>query len=62
MASLPPSGVAATVQDDPTLGLDQRAKVRILGAILLALFLAALDQTIVGVALPRITTDPPCDQ
>jgi EmrB/QacA subfamily drug resistance transporter len=57
MASLPPSGVAATVQDDPTLGLDQRAKVRILGAILLALFLAALDQTIVGVALPRITTD-----
>ena len=34
-----------------------RAKLEILGAILLALFLFALDQTVVGTALPRIVTD-----
>ena len=45
-----------TVADDPALGLDRRAKFEILGAILLALFLGALDQTIVGTALPRIVT------
>lgn len=39
------------------LGLSQRAKLQILGAILLGLFLGALDQTIVGTALPRIVTD-----
>jgi EmrB/QacA subfamily drug resistance transporter len=37
--------------------LDHRARMKILGAIMLALFLAALDQTIVGTALPRIVTD-----
>ncbi|HEY6014288.1 MAG TPA: MFS transporter [Candidatus Limnocylindrales bacterium] len=37
--------------------LDPRAKLEILGAILLALFLFALDQTVVGTALPVIVTD-----
>ena len=37
--------------------LDQRARFEILGAILLAMFLSALDQTIVGTALPRIVSD-----
>jgi EmrB/QacA subfamily drug resistance transporter len=37
--------------------LDRGARARILFAILLALFLSALDQTIVGTALPRIVTD-----
>jgi EmrB/QacA subfamily drug resistance transporter len=37
--------------------IDQRARFEILGAILLAMFLSALDQTIVGTALPRIVTD-----
>ena len=39
------------------LELDPRAKLEILGAILLALFLFALDQTVVGTALPVIVTD-----
>ena len=37
--------------------LSPRAKLEILFAILLALFLFALDQTVVGVALPSIITD-----
>jgi EmrB/QacA subfamily drug resistance transporter len=37
--------------------LSPRARLEILGAILLALFLFALDQTVVGTALPRIVTD-----
>ena len=46
---------------DPTaeaaLHLSPRAKLEILGAILLAMFLFALDQTVVGVALPKIVSD-----
>ena len=42
---------------DEMLDLDHRSKMVILGAVLLGLFLATLDQTIVGTALPRITTD-----
>jgi EmrB/QacA subfamily drug resistance transporter len=41
----------------PAVDLSPRAKLEILLAILLALFLFALDQTVVGVALPRIITD-----
>src|SRR5437879_650308 len=39
------------------INLSSRQKLEILGAILLALFLFALDQTVVGTALPRIVTD-----
>ncbi len=46
-----------TVEDDPSLGLSRRTKFEILGAILLAMFLGALDQTIVGPVLPRIVTE-----
>ena len=42
---------------DAALELSPRAKLEILGAILLAMFLFALDQTVVGTALPRIVTD-----
>ena len=52
-----PEPRAPTVAQDPALALDRRTKFEILGAILLALFLGALDQTIVGTALPRIVTD-----
>ncbi len=45
-----------TASEDPAMGLDHRAKMEILAAILLGLFLAALDQTIVGPVLPTIVT------
>lgn len=41
----------------PAIEISRRARIEILGAILLALLLGALDQTIVGTALPRIVTD-----
>jgi EmrB/QacA subfamily drug resistance transporter len=50
-------GHAPSVTEDPAIGLSQRAKLEILGAVLLGLFLVALDQTIVGTALPKIVTD-----
>src|SRR5450759_915193 len=46
-----------TPEPDPALGLERRAKFEILGAILLGMFLAALDQTIVGPVLPHIVTE-----
>jgi EmrB/QacA subfamily drug resistance transporter len=49
-------GLTPTLEDDPALGLPQRAKMEILFAVLLGLFLGALDQTIVGPALPTIVT------
>ncbi|MES2210228.1 MAG: MDR family MFS transporter [Chloroflexota bacterium] len=45
-----------SLAEDPALGLSRRAKLEILGAVLLGLFLVALDQTIVGTALPKIVT------
>ena len=59
MEAAPPSNGAATpsLAEDPALGLSHRAKMEILGAVLLGLFLGALDQTIVGTALPKIVTD-----
>jgi EmrB/QacA subfamily drug resistance transporter len=38
-------------------GVDPRTRTQIVAAVLLGLFLAALDQTVVGTALPRIVTD-----
>ncbi|MBA2254985.1 MAG: MFS transporter [Chloroflexi bacterium] len=48
---------AAVTPDGPPVRIDPRARLQIYGAILLGLFLAALDQTVVGTALPRIATD-----
>ncbi len=50
------SGPTPSLAEDPALALDRRAKFEILGAIMLGLFLGALDQTIVGTALPKIVT------
>ncbi|MGH2465951.1 MAG: MDR family MFS transporter [Candidatus Limnocylindrales bacterium] len=46
-----------TSRDTVDIGLSPRERLEILGAILLALFLFALDQTVVGTALPVIVTD-----
>src|SRR5947208_15891402 len=48
---------AVSPAEDPALGLSRRAKFEILVAVLLGLFLSALDQTIVGPILPRIVSD-----
>ena len=45
-----------SLEEDPALGLSHRAKMEILFAVMLGLFLGALDQTIVGPALPTIAT------
>ncbi len=56
----PGAGAAAaapTLDEDPALGLSRRAKLEILGAVMLGMFLSALDQTIVGPVLPKIVSD-----
>jgi EmrB/QacA subfamily drug resistance transporter len=58
MESFPTEAIQTpSIAEDPALGLSPRAKLEILGAVLLGLLLGALDQTIVGVALPRIVTE-----
>jgi EmrB/QacA subfamily drug resistance transporter len=42
---------------DTATEITQRARLAILGAVLLVLFLSSLDQTIVGTALPRIVSE-----
>ena len=42
---------------DPAVQVDPRARMQIFFAVLLGLFLSALDQTVVGTALPRIVSD-----
>ena len=49
-------GNTPSLAEDPALGLSHRAKMEILFAVMLGLFLGALDQTIVGPALPTIVT------
>jgi EmrB/QacA subfamily drug resistance transporter len=59
MESLPVEndGLTPTTEEDPALGLSRRAKFEILAAVMLGMFLGALDQTIVGPVLPRIVTE-----
>jgi EmrB/QacA subfamily drug resistance transporter len=57
MESIPSEyGSTPSLAEDPALGLSHRAKMEILFAVMLGLFLGALDQTIVGPALPTIIT------
>jgi EmrB/QacA subfamily drug resistance transporter len=52
------NSVAPPVNHDiPPIELPHRVRLEILGAVMLGIFLAALDQTIVGTALPIIVTD-----
>jgi EmrB/QacA subfamily drug resistance transporter len=48
---------AGTAAIHPAVEVDRRARFEILAAIMIALFLGALDQTIVGPVLPRISTE-----
>jgi EmrB/QacA subfamily drug resistance transporter len=58
MESFPHEGPdTPSIAEDPALGLSRRAKFEILGAVLLGMFLAALDQTIVGPVLPKLITE-----
>jgi EmrB/QacA subfamily drug resistance transporter len=50
-------GRAPSLDEDPALGLSHRAKMEILFAVMLGLFLGALDQTIVSPALPVVLRD-----
>jgi len=43
--------------DRPPIALPHPVRMRVLGAVMVGVFLAALDQTVVGTALPRIITD-----
>jgi len=45
------------VEDVAPVALPQPVRLRILLAVMIGVFLAALDQTIVGTALPRMITD-----
>jgi EmrB/QacA subfamily drug resistance transporter len=60
MEAMPPTAEADNPQalpDTAPVQIDHRARMEILFAILLGLFLSALDQTIVSTAMPRILTD-----
>ncbi|HEX6140750.1 MAG TPA: MDR family MFS transporter [Candidatus Limnocylindria bacterium] len=48
---------AVAPENGAPVKLEGRARMEILGAVLLGMFLSALDQTIVGTALPKILTD-----
>jgi EmrB/QacA subfamily drug resistance transporter len=43
--------------DKPPVALPHPVRMRVLGAVMVGVFLAALDQTVVGTALPKIITD-----
>ena len=53
----PSHGIGTQERIDYTATLPHRTKLIILGAVLVSLFLAALDQTIVATALPSIVRD-----
>ena len=47
----------AGLADKPPIELPHPVRMRVLGAVMVGVFLGALDQTVVGTALPRIITD-----
>jgi len=57
MMEAAPADHATEYAAGPALKLTERQRWEILGALFVGLFLSALDQTIVGTALPRIVTE-----
>src|SRR5471030_801936 len=62
MSAAPPpqtqtNGTAALPDQGPIANLSRRRVLIIIGALMLGMFLAALDQTIVSTALPTIVAD-----
>src|ERR1017187_9303537 len=51
------SDTAVEVLPGPAVGLSPRRVLLVLGALMLGIFLAALDQTVVSTALPTIVGD-----
>ena len=49
--------MAVATSNAAPAAVDPRTRTQIVAAVMLGLFLAALDQTVVGTALPRIVTD-----
>src|SRR5215831_12545235 len=45
------------LRQEAPMAIDLRARMAVFGAVLLCMFLASLDQTVVGTSLPRIVTD-----
>jgi EmrB/QacA subfamily drug resistance transporter len=56
MSTTSSPGVPAFVDRAP-IEVPHPVRMRVLGAVMIGIFLAALDQTVVGTALPRIITD-----
>jgi EmrB/QacA subfamily drug resistance transporter len=56
LVSTTPSQATEFVDRAP-IELPHAVRMRVLGAVMIGIFLAALDQTVVGTALPRIITD-----
>src|SRR5215831_5351222 len=52
-----PTQPAFAAADRAPVELPHPVRMRILGAVMVGVFLGALDQTVVGTALPRIITD-----
>jgi EmrB/QacA subfamily drug resistance transporter len=55
--SQPASQTSFGMADRPPIVVPHPVRMRVLGAIMVTVFLAALDQTVVGTALPQIITD-----
>ena len=57
MSEVPPVPVEGAPDEAPIANLSRRGVLIIIGALMLGMFLAALDQTIVSTALPTIVAD-----